>query len=186
MRVIVVGAGLIGLSVAYALTRYEDGEVHVIEQGARVGGGASRGNAGWICPTQVAPLAGPGLVRRLARDALAPSSALYIRPGGLPALAPFLLRLASGATTRTYRERVAALQVLADRAWPALEAAVADGLDVELHRTGILSVFSDTAIAGHALDLLAVPAELLNAADLGEGCLTSRAKTGYLLREDGF
>jgi D-amino-acid dehydrogenase len=186
MRVMVVGAGLVGLSIAYALTKHDDVQVDVIEQGGRVGGGASRGNAGWICPTQVAPLAAPGLVRRLTRDALSPSSALYIRPGGLPALAPFLLRLASGATTGTYRERVAALRVLADRAWPALEEAVGDGLDVELHRTGILSVFADPAIARHALDLLAFQAELLTADEMGESCLTSRATTGYVLREDGF
>jgi D-amino-acid dehydrogenase len=188
MRVIVLGAGLVGLSTAHVLLR-EGVEVTVVDRAAQVGGGASRGNAGWVCPTQVAPLAAPGLVRRLTRDALSPSSALYIRPSGLLALTPFLMRLAAGATTASYRARVVALRSLAERAWPALEEA---GIAVELQRTGILSVFSDEAQARHALGLLApareagadVPDRLVD--ELGESCLSPRARAGYVLPGDGF
>ncbi len=166
-----------GLATALHLER-RGAEAVVVEAGPRVGGGASRGNAGWICPTQVAPLAAPGLVRRLTRDALSPASALYIRPAGLPRLAPFLLRLARGATRPTYDARVAALRVLAQMAWPALDA-----VDVTTQRSGILSVFSSEAAARHALDLLGVDAALT---DRFDACVSAKATVGYVLPDDGF
>lgn len=178
MRIVVVGGGLVGLATAHALERYDGVEVTVIEAGSRVGGGASRGNAGWICPTQVAPLAGPGLIKRLTRDALSPASALYIRPSGLLPLAPFMLRLAAGATKSTYDKRVAAMRPLADRAWPLIDA-----LDVPVNKSGILSLFSSESSARHTLDLLGVDVPLITEFD---ECVSSKATVGYVLPDDGF
>lgn len=178
MRVVVVGGGLVGLSTAHCLARNHGAEVTVVETGPRVGGGASRGNAGWICPTQVAPLAAPGLIRRLTRDALSPASALYIRPRGLPMLAPFLLRLAAGATRKTYDRRVAAMRELAAMAWPALER-----IEVPVFRSGIVSLFSSEASARHTLDLLGVDVPLI---DAFASCVSAKATTGFVLPDDGF
>jgi D-amino-acid dehydrogenase len=177
MRVVVVGGGLVGLATAHHLER-RGVDVTVLEAGPRVGGGASRGNAGWICPTQVAPLAAPGLIRRLTRDALSPASALYIRPRGLLPLAPFLLKLAAGAKRKTYDARVAAMRGLAEMAWPAI-----DEIEVGVRQSGILSVFSSEAAARHALDLLGVDVALI---DAFEACVSAKATTGFVLPDDGF
>lgn len=178
MRLVVVGGGLVGLATAHCLERDHGAEVTVVEAGPRVGGGASRGNAGWVCPTQVAPLAAPGLIRRLTRDALSPASALYIRPRGLVPLTPFLLRLAAGATRRTYDERVSAMRSLAEMAWPALER-----IDVPVFRSGIVSVFSSEATARATLELLGVDVPLTTEF---EPCVSSKATSGYVLPDDGF
>ena len=58
MHVIVVGAGIVGLASAFHLAR-AGAEVTVLER-ERVAAGASWGNAGWVCPGLVAPLAEPG------------------------------------------------------------------------------------------------------------------------------
>lgn len=178
MRLVVVGGGLIGLATARALER-RGAEVTVVEAGLRVGGGASRGNAGWVCPTQVAPLAAPGLIKRLTRDALSPASALYIRPSGLLPLTPFLLRLAAGATRATYEKRVHSLRSLAATAWSSF-----DGLDVPVFRSGIVSLFSSTSAAKHTLDLLpGVDVPLISDFEL---CVSSKATTGFVLPDDGY
>lgn len=178
MRLVVVGGGLVGLSVAHCLERDHGADVTVVEAAPRVGGGASRGNAGWICPTQVAPLAAPGLIRRLTRDALSPASALYIRPRGLLPLTPFLLRLAAGATRRTYDRRVAAMRSLAEMAWPALER-----VDVPVFRSGIVSLFSSEAAARQVLELLGVDVPLTTQFERG---VSSKATAGFVLPDDGF
>lgn len=177
MRLVVVGGGLVGLSTSLHLEAH-GAEVTVVEAGPRVGGGASRGNAGWVCPTQVAPLAAPGLIRRLTRDALSPASALYIRPRGLVPLMPFLLRLAAGATRATFDRRVEAMRSLAEMAWPALEA-----IDVPVFRSGIVSLFSSEPSARHTLDLLGVDEPLTSEF---ESCVSSKATTGFVLPDDGF
>ena len=53
MRIAVVGAGVVGLACAWELRR-GGAEVVVLERGA-VGGGASRGNTGWVCPSFTYP-----------------------------------------------------------------------------------------------------------------------------------
>jgi len=58
---VVVGAGVVGLACAWELRR-AGANVVVLERGA-VGGGVSRGNTGWVCPSFTYPLPAPGMVR---------------------------------------------------------------------------------------------------------------------------
>ncbi len=60
MHTVVIGGGVIGLTQAYHLAR-EGGSVAVIDARA-TGLGASKVNAGWICPAESAPVPGPGVV----------------------------------------------------------------------------------------------------------------------------
>jgi D-amino-acid dehydrogenase len=48
IRVAVIGGGIIGLCSAHVLRR-QGAEVTLFEAG-RTGQGASKGNAGWVCP----------------------------------------------------------------------------------------------------------------------------------------
>ena len=63
--VVIVGGGLIGLSSALAL--HERGAEVTVVDAAALGSGAARGNAGFLCPTLLAPLPGPGMLRNAAR-----------------------------------------------------------------------------------------------------------------------
>ena len=102
--VIVVGGGIVGLSCAWFL-QAAGAEVIVLEAEAHTGGGASRGNAGAICPSQVEPLAAPGTVRMALDDLRRPDAALYVHPAYLPQMAGFLTRFARASTTAGVRPR---------------------------------------------------------------------------------
>ena len=77
-RVVVIGAGAIGLCCAYAL-RKRGLDVVVLDRGA-AGSGASHGNGGWICPSFSEPVPAPGITATSLRWLLQPDSPLYIRP----------------------------------------------------------------------------------------------------------
>lgn len=64
MRVVIVGAGVVGLTTAYALQNAGH-EAVVVEAAAGVGRGASFGNGAQLSYGYVAPLAGPAIWREL-------------------------------------------------------------------------------------------------------------------------
>lgn len=135
-EVVVVGGGLVGLSCAWFLAR--DGvDVAVLERG-RVGGGASRGNAGLVCPALADPLPAPGLVRHGLAGLLRPDSPLYVDPRALPRLAGFLARFARRATAGAYDAGVAALGQLGRMTFEAYDELAAAGALGERHHDGYL------------------------------------------------
>ncbi|PUA18689.1 D-amino acid dehydrogenase [Glaciimonas sp. PCH181] len=64
MRVIVIGAGVVGLATAYFLMR-KGTQVIVVDEHAQAGEGTSKGNGAQLCYSYVAPLAGPGVISKL-------------------------------------------------------------------------------------------------------------------------
>ena len=61
MKVLVLGAGVVGMATAYYLWR--DGhEVTVVERNAGPADETSFGNAGGLCPSFAGPWAAPGMV----------------------------------------------------------------------------------------------------------------------------
>src|SRR4030095_2756579 len=78
-RVVVIGAGIIGLSVAYACTR-RGHRVIVLERLPAKRDGCSFGNAGMVVPSHFIPLAAPGRVARGLKWMWNPESPFYIKP----------------------------------------------------------------------------------------------------------
>jgi len=78
-KVVIVGAGVIGLSTAYYCAR-EGFQVTVLDRGEPVRDGASYGNAGMIVPSHVIPLAAPGMVALGLKWMFNPASPFYIKP----------------------------------------------------------------------------------------------------------
>lgn len=111
--VVVVGGGLIGLTAAYFLER-QGIAVTVLER-ERVGGGASRGNAGLVCPTISDPLPAPGVIHHSLAGLFRADSPLFIDPRAVPSMAGFLIRFARRTTPAAYERGRAAL----GRAQPA-------------------------------------------------------------------
>src|SRR5689334_9029109 len=92
MHIVVVGAGIIGLAVAY----------HLVKSGVRVtvvdpdphGDKASSGNAGGIAVTEVVPAAAQGTLWRSLGWMLDPLGPIAIRTTYAPKLIPWLWRFA--------------------------------------------------------------------------------------------
>lgn len=91
-RIAIVGAGIVGLSCAAYLLH--DGHAVTLFDPLPPGEGCSLGNAGVLGLSRSMPLAHPGLIPRLPRMLLDPSSPLSVKWGYLPRLAPWLWRFA--------------------------------------------------------------------------------------------
>jgi D-amino-acid dehydrogenase len=78
-RVVIVGAGVIGLSTAYYCAQ-RGCEVTVIERNGAQRDGTSFGNAGMIVPSHFIPLAAPGMVALGLKWMWNPASPFYIKP----------------------------------------------------------------------------------------------------------
>ncbi len=78
LDIIVLGAGIIGTSVAREL-QAKGRKVTLIDKGP-VGHGCSYGNAGWIAPCFATPLPQPGMLLKAIKWMLDPESPLHIQP----------------------------------------------------------------------------------------------------------
>lgn len=77
-KVTIIGGGVIGLCSAYYLHKAGH-QVRVIERGD-IRSGTSFGNAGYVSPSHIIPLASPGIVAKGLKWMLSASSPFYIKP----------------------------------------------------------------------------------------------------------
>lgn len=77
-HVIIIGAGIAGLTTAYYLSR-EGLKVTVLDKGVGTDN-CSYGNAGMIVPSHIIPLASPGIISKGLKWMLSAESPFYIRP----------------------------------------------------------------------------------------------------------
>lgn len=78
-NVVIIGGGIVGLSVAYYATR-KGHRVTVLDRGTPASLGCSYGNAGMIVPSHFVPLAAPGMVALALRCMTDPESPFYLKP----------------------------------------------------------------------------------------------------------
>jgi len=188
-HVVVVGAGIAGLCCAYSFRKH-DVDVTVLDSesvGSRVA--SSFGNGGWICPAQAGPLPEPGLTLRGMRALLNADSALYFRPSYLPRLTPWLLRFWTYCNRRDFEHGMVALAALGRRAFELVEAMLADGVEFELYRKGMVCASATPAGARKVLESLSpmrsfgyrLPDELLSSDDLHElePSLSDKVTSGF-------
>ncbi len=115
LKIVVVGAGMVGVSTAEWLRR--DGhEVTLID---RVPPGSDRqtsyGNAGMLARCAVVPVPVPGLLAKVPGMLLARHSPLFMRWSRLPVMAPWLLRyLNQGREARVRKTAEALSDILMD------------------------------------------------------------------------
>jgi D-amino-acid dehydrogenase len=158
-RVVVVGAGAIGLSCAYFLQR-AGCEVTVLDAGP-VGDGASWGNAGWVSPSLSAPIPGPAALRTALRSVGKPDSPLWLRPHADPAFALWGLGFLRNCTRASNERGLAATALLSKDAFSFYGTMQAGGLAIDLQRRGLMF------IARSAAELDAELAELRRAERYG-------------------
>jgi D-amino-acid dehydrogenase len=146
-RVIVIGAGIVGVCCARFLQR-EGHRVTLLDRG-QPGQGASFGNASVFATESVVPVATPGIWRKvpgMLRDPLGP---LALRWGYLPQLAPWLLRFLAASGTRRVEEISHALKCLLDGSLDDYRLLLAEiGADDLLVRRGWLAAYTTAAALG--------------------------------------
>jgi D-amino-acid dehydrogenase len=109
--VLVVGAGIVGLALAWRL-RVGGAEVTVVDPELPGEGGASFGNAGAISSSSVVPLAMPGLLRQVPQMLLDPAAPLHVPASYWLRAAPWLSRFVAAARPAAVARAAAALDTL--------------------------------------------------------------------------
>jgi D-amino-acid dehydrogenase len=158
MHVVVVGGGVIGLAQAYELA-LKGVQVTVLDarDPRAPGEGASSVNAGWIVPAMASPVPAPGLMLQALRWMLRPDSPLFVRPSLDPAFLRFLFGMWRHSTDRHFRAGFEAQLRLAGATTELFQAYQDDGVEVELHRAGVLIVYLSKDKLDHQLDHLDLP-----------------------------
>lgn len=105
--IIVIGAGICGLSAAIWLRRAGH-DVTLLDR-ERPGAGASSGNAGLLAQWAIVPVNTPGLISTGLRYLLNPNAPLFMQWAHFPRLLPWLLKFAANANDRDTRRMVAGL-----------------------------------------------------------------------------
>jgi D-amino-acid dehydrogenase len=138
MDVVIIGGGVIGLSVAEALAR-RGADVTVLE--ARSWGrGASEGNAGWISPGLANPVPGPGVMTQALKWMPNPRSPLLVRPAPRLSFLRWSLDFWRATGQDRYGAGMAALAALGSRVLEDFDRLAAAGVAMELHAAGLLFV----------------------------------------------
>ncbi len=188
----VVGGGIIGLSVAYYLSRAGE-EVVLCERGA-LGRGCTWGSAGWITPSEAAPVVGPGAIRQALYSLGRPTAPLYVRPTLDLGLYRWLLQALRYCNAAAAAQGLRALAELGRPTFELYDELERAGLDAGMNSHGLLHVFSRRRPAARALASALVmrdygymvPGELLTGTELRElePALSRRAQAGYLIGEE--
>lgn len=128
-HVVVVGAGMVGLSCAWHLLK-RGADVTVLER-STVGAGASWGNAGYLTPAFVVPLPEPALLREGLRGVFDPAAPLALdwRPSTQKAM--FAAGFLRNATLRRWRRGLASLTPLNAVSLDAFDELARDGVAVK-------------------------------------------------------
>jgi len=145
MRIVVLGAGVVGLSAAHALAR--DGhEVTVADGEAGPGLGTSYANGGQLSYSYVAPLAGPGVLGKVPFWLLDPDGPLHFRPRADPHQWRWLLAFVRACNATTAERTTSRLLLLAHLSRALLRDLVArEALEFGWAPSGKLVVQPDAA-----------------------------------------
>lgn len=114
---LVVGGGIVGVSIAEALAR-DGARVMVIDRG-EIGRGCSEGNAGWVTPCFAMPLPRPGLLWTALRWMADPESPFYMQPRPTPSRLRWLLEFGMSMRRRSFEQGTEQLVELSRRSLDA-------------------------------------------------------------------
>jgi D-amino-acid dehydrogenase len=143
VRIVVVGAGVVGLACGYELLR--DGHDVVVLDSASAGQAASHGNAAKVAIAEAGPVPAPGMVIQGLKWMLRPDSPLYVKPSLSPPFLRFLLSMARNCTEKQFRAGLALNLRLATQADELFDEWRDAGLHFEMHQRGVLLAYEHKA-----------------------------------------
>jgi D-amino-acid dehydrogenase len=143
-EITVIGAGVIGLSIANML-QMRGLRVTVIDR-AGPAAGASAGNAGAFAFSDILPLASPGLLKKAPRWLIDPLGPLTVPPAYALKIAPWMYRFWRACAAERVEQATAAQTALMDLSKTELEPFLdATGTHAMLRRQGNLQVYESDA-----------------------------------------
>lgn len=144
MTTVVVGAGIIGTTIAYELQK-RGRRVVLLDKG-EVGRGASYGNMASIAVTEFMPASRPSIWKQIPGWMLDPEGPVRVRPGYMPKLLPWFARFVAASRPGKLRQLEAEGAVLCKRVYDDLLPLLREtGLEGELTEEGCLSLYSNEA-----------------------------------------
>jgi D-amino-acid dehydrogenase len=147
-RVVVVGGGVIGAAGAFYLRR-AGRDVTLIDQG-EFGRGCSHGNCGYVCPSHVLPLAGPGAIGAAFKSLFARNSPLKVRWRFDPALWRWFWKFARRCNQRDLIASAHAIAALLTSSRSLYDELMrAELSDLEWEANGLLFVFRSAKAMEH-------------------------------------
>lgn len=144
MTTAVIGAGIIGTTLAYALKK-RGRDVVLIERD-QPGQGASYGNMASIAVTEFMPASRPSVWKQIPGWMLDAEGPVRVRPAYMPKLVPWFLRFIEASRPSRLRELEAQGAALCSRVYDDLTPLLKEtGLEGELSEEGCLSLYTDEA-----------------------------------------
>jgi D-amino-acid dehydrogenase len=173
-HILIIGAGVVGMFTAHYLLQ-RGFNVTIVDRSSPTDEGCSFGNAGYVCPSHIIPLAAPGMVGTALRMMFNPASPFYVKPRIDVDLLRWSWRFFRSATSAHVERSAPLLRDLnvASRA-SYEEFASLPGTDFELKHDGLLMLCKSARTLGHETDLadranaIGVEARVLDAKQTAE------------------
>ncbi len=139
-RIIIIGAGVIGLACAHYLSK-KTSEITIIEQNT-AGSGASHGNCGLLHFSGIIPLCAPGVVTNEIIRTFKGTSPLYIKPSPDIKRMIWLMKFAA-CCTKSHMKKASTdkLEIMNYSAALFEQVLKSENMQCELEKKGILIVF---------------------------------------------
>ncbi|MBI5128559.1 MAG: D-amino acid dehydrogenase [Rhodopseudomonas palustris] len=186
MKVLVMGAGVIGVTTAYYLAK-AGFDVTVIDRQPGPGLETSFANAGEVSPGYSSPWAGPSVPRKAVQWMLDRHGPLVVRPQADPAMWRWVFQMLRNCTASRYALNKSRMVGIAEYSRDCLRALRADiGISYDDRSQGTLQLFrkqSQLDAIGGDVEILRqynVPFEVLDRA----GCI--RAEPGLAVVRESF
>lgn len=145
---VVIGGGVIGAACAHYLSR-SGWQVTIVEQ-KQFGSGAAHGNCGYVCPSHILPLPGPGVIRKTLKAMFSPDSPFSIKPRFDLSLWSFLFQFARRCNRKDMLAAGVTLQKMLNSSHALYEELFStEPLEAEWQKSGILYPFLHQAGMEH-------------------------------------
>ncbi|MBS1069009.1 D-amino acid dehydrogenase [Gluconobacter cerinus] len=159
MKIIVMGAGVIGVTTAWYLAQ-EGHEVEVIDRQPGVGLETSFANAGQVSPGYSTPWAMPGLPFKVAKWMTSKHSPLIIRPRFDTAMFRFMGELLANCSEKAYDINKSRMLRIAEYARDKIDALRDEtGITYDGDQKGLIQLFRTDAQVEHAAEDMRLLAE---------------------------
>jgi D-amino-acid dehydrogenase len=169
MKVLVLGAGVVGTTSAYYLAAAGH-EVIVVDRQPGAGLETSFANAGGVCPSFAGPWAAPGMPLKIVRWLFARHAALTLRPRLDPQQWRWMAAFLRNCTARRFADNKARMQRIAHYSKACLVALREEtGITYDHGTGGVLQIFrNDEEVEGGArsarvLEAFGVPHRIVSA-----------------------